>query len=235
MAYQELNFRPGVNKENTPYTQEGDWVDSDKIRFRSGKPEKIGGWQKFIDTQLVGTPRASFVWRTLNGTIFTAFGTEFKVYLESGGALIDITPLRKSSTLTDAISTTSGSTTITVTDVAHGADSEAFVTISGADAVGGVPADEINAEHQIEVIDSDTYTFTVNTSATSSVAAGGHLSLLGVADLMLSIRSIPASLTQLSSLVGVQVLGVLELGVRHATKACRLIFGCGRFKILAKT
>jgi len=173
MAYQELNFRPGVNKENTPYTQEGDWIDSDKIRFRSGKPEKIGGWQKFIDQRLVGTPRASFVWRTLDGTIFTAFGTEFKVYLESGGALTDITPLRKSSTLTDALATTSGSTTITVTDVAHGADSEAFVTISGADAVGGVPADEINAEHQIEVIDSDTYTFTVDTSATSSVAAGG--------------------------------------------------------------
>lgn len=173
MAYQELNFRPGINKENTPYTQEGDWVDSDKIRFRSGKPEKMGGWQRYLDQQLIGTPRASFVWRILNGTIYTAYATEFKVYLESGGELTDITPVRSTSSLTDALATDSGSSTITVTDVAHGADSGAYVVVSGADAVGGIPADEINAEHQVEVLDADTYTFSVSTSATSTVASGG--------------------------------------------------------------
>lgn len=173
MAYQELNFRPGVNKENTPYTQEGDWVDSDKIRFRSGKPEKIGGWQKYIDTQLFGTPRASYVWRVLSGAIYTAFATQFKVYVETGGSVTDITPIRATSSLTDPIATTSGSTTLTITDLAHGADDGAFITISGADAVGGVPADEINAEHQVTVIDGDTYTITVDTAATSSVGSGG--------------------------------------------------------------
>jgi len=173
MAYQKLNFRPGVNKENTPYTQEGDWVDSDKIRFRSGKPEKIGGWEKYIDDQLFGTPRASTVWRLLNGAIYVAFATEFKIYTESGGQLTDITPVRKTSTLTDPIATTSGSTTLTVTDTAHGADNGAFITISGADAVGGVPAGDINAEHQIELVDGDTYLITVATAATSTVASGG--------------------------------------------------------------
>ena len=173
MAYQELNFRPGVNKENTPYTQEGDWVDSDKIRFRSGKPEKIGGWQKYIDGQLEGTPRASFVWRVLNGTIYTAFATESKVYVETGGLLTDITPVRDTRTLTDPVSTTSGSTTLTITDVAHGASDRAFVAISGAGTVGGIPASEINAEHQIELVDSDTYLITVSSQATSNITGGG--------------------------------------------------------------
>jgi len=173
MAYQELNFRPGVNKENTPYTQEGDWVDSDKIRFRSGKPEKIGGWQKYLDDPLVGTPRASYVWRILNGSIYTAFATQSKVYVESGGQVTDITPIRTTSSLTDAVSTSSGSTTLTITDISHGADDGAFVTISGADSVGGVPAGEINDEHQVTVIDGDTYTITVTTAATSTVASGG--------------------------------------------------------------
>ncbi|HMA78760.1 MAG TPA: hypothetical protein VKP88_06585, partial [Candidatus Paceibacterota bacterium] len=167
------NFRPGVNKENTPYTQEGDWVDSDKIRFRSGKPEKIGGWQKYVDDQLFGTPRASTVWRALSGTIYTAFATEFKVYIEAGGKLSDITPVRATSSLTDAVSTTSGSTTLTVTDAAHGADDGAFVVISGADAVGGVPANQINTEHQVEVVDANTYLVTVSTAATSDDTGGG--------------------------------------------------------------
>ncbi len=175
MAYQKLNFRPGVNKENTPYTQEGDWVESDKIRFRSGKPEKMGGWQRYIDDRLFGTPRASTVWRVLNGTIYIAFATEFKVYVESGGQLTDITPVRKTSTLTDPVETESGSTTLTITDTAHGADDGAFVVISGADSVGGVPADEINAEHQVEVVDADTYLITVATEATSSATGGGSL------------------------------------------------------------
>ena len=173
MAYQELNFRPGINKENTPYTQEGDWVDSDKIRFRSGKPEKIGGWQKYVDDRLFGTPRASTVWRALSGTIYTAFATEFKVYIEAGGRLSDITPVRATSSLTDAVSTTSGSTTLTVTDAAHGADDGAFVVISGADAVGGVPANQINTEHQVEVVDANTYLVTVSTAATSDDTGGG--------------------------------------------------------------
>jgi len=173
MAYQKLKFRPGVNKENTPYTQEGGWVDSDKIRFRSGKPEKIGGWQKYISDQLFGRPRASFVWRILDGSIYTAFATEFKVYVEFGELVTDITPVRTTTSVTDGIATTSGSNTLVITDIAHGADDGAFITISDADAVGGVPAGEINAEHQITLIDGDSYSITVGTAATSSVASGG--------------------------------------------------------------
>ena len=173
MAYQELNFKPGINKENTPYTQEGGWVDSDKIRFRSGKPEKIGGWQKYIEDQLVGVPRVSFVWRVLSGRTYTAFATEFKVYIESGGLVTNITPVRDTRALTDSITATSGSATLSIYDASHGASDKAFVTISGATGFAGVPASEINTEHQIELVDSDNYLITVSTQATSGTTGGG--------------------------------------------------------------
>lgn len=177
MAYAKLNFRPGVNKENTPYTQEGGWVDSDKIRFRSGKPERINGWEKFLAQTTFGTPRASHVWRALDGTIYLALATESKVYIEDGGTLQDITPIRESQSLSNCFATTSGSNTITVTDTAHGADDGAFVTFSGSAAVGGIPDTEINAEHQITYVDANSYTITVTTNATSTVAAGGGASI----------------------------------------------------------
>ena len=169
----KLSFRPGVNKENTPYTEEGGWVDSDKIRFRSGKPEKINGWVRYIEDTIVGVPRASYLWRTLDGTIYLAIASQAKIYLEAGGTLTDITPIRKTSSLTNPFSTASGSTEITVTDASHGADTGAFVTFSGASSVGGVDASLLNAEHQITVVDNDTYTFTVATAATSTLASGG--------------------------------------------------------------
>ena len=173
MALLKLNFLPGINKENTPYTQEGGWVDSDKIRFRSGKPEKISGWSKYVESTVIGVPRASHLWRALDGTIYFALATEFKIYIETGGAYTDITPIRDTASLANCFATTSGSNVITVTDTAHGADTGAFVTFSGSGDVGGIPAAEINAEHQITVVDSDTYTFTVTSNATSTVSAGG--------------------------------------------------------------
>ena len=173
MALMKLDFLPGVNKENTPYSVEGGWVDSDKIRFRSGKPEKIGGWEKYIDTQLTGVPRSSHVFRTLDSTIYLAIGTNSKVYVETGGLVLDITPIRETQALTDPFTTTAGSAVITVTDVAHGAKDGAFVTISGSADVDGIPAAEINAEHQITYVDVDTYTITVTTTGSAGATGGG--------------------------------------------------------------
>ena len=176
MALMKLDFLPGVNKENTPYTNEGGWVDSDKIRFRSGKPEKIGGWQKYLPDQLLGVTRGSHVWRVLNGTVYTAFATNQKVYVETGGLVTDITPVRYTSTQTDPIDTTSGSAVITITDAGHGADDGAYVTISGVlSALNGIPAADINGEHILTYVDSDTYTITVTTPATSTGTGGGSV------------------------------------------------------------
>lgn len=177
MALTKLDFLPGVNKENTPYTNEGGWVNSDKIRFRSGKPEKIGGWEKYRANQLQGVARALHVFRTLDGTIYLAIGTNEKVYVETGGTFIDITPIRETQALTNPFDTTAGSAVITVNDTAHGAIDGAWVTISGSADVDGIPAAEINAEHQITYVDADTYTITVTTTGSAGVTGGGGASV----------------------------------------------------------
>jgi len=177
MALQKLDFMPGINKENTPYSVEGGWVDSDKIRFRSGRPEKINGWDKFYANQLIGATRKLHVFRTLDGTIYVAIATNEKVYIEYGGTVTDITPVRETQALSGAFDTTAGSAVITVTDVSHGADDGAYITISGAATTDGIPDTEINAEHQITVIDADTYTFTVTTTASAGVTGGGGASI----------------------------------------------------------
>ena len=181
MALVKLDFQPGINKENTPYSTEGGWEDSDKIRFRSGKPEKIGGWDKYISDAVVGIVRKLHVFRVLDGTIYLAVATTEKVYIESGGTLTDITPIRATISSTDSdncLETTSGSTTVTVNITAHGiTDQGAWVTFSGATTIGGIPDSEINAEHKVTYVDDDTFTFEVSTSATSTVASGGGTSI----------------------------------------------------------
>jgi len=177
MPLLKLDFQPGINKENTPYSTEGGWEDSDKIRFRSGKPEKIGGWQKYLSTQLLGVARGLHIWRALDGTIYTAIATNIKVYIDLGGVYQDVTPVRETQALTNPFTTTASSATITVTDVAHGADDGAYVTISGSAAVDGIPDTEINAEHQITYVDADTYTITVTTPATTGGVTGGGASV----------------------------------------------------------
>ena len=178
MALVKLDFTPGINKENTPYSTEGGWEDSDKIRFRSGRPEKIGGWDKYVEDQVVGLVRKLHSFRTLDGSIYLAVCTTEKVYVETGGQLTDITPIRDTIVSTDSdncIETTSGSTTVTVNITAHGITSDgAWVTFSGVTGtVGGVPDSEINAEHRVTYVDDDTFTIEVSTAATSTVASGG--------------------------------------------------------------
>jgi hypothetical protein len=179
MPLQKLQFRPGVNREGTDYSNEGGWYACDKVRFRSGFPEKIGGWIRLSSDTFQGVCRAMWNWVTLNGANLLGIGTNLKYYIEQGGEYNDITPIRvtftnsSSPSTANCISTTNGSNVVTINYVNYGGINNDFVTISGANAVGGISATELNAEHQITYVDLDTFTFTVNSAATSNVAAGG--------------------------------------------------------------
>ena len=179
MPLQKLQFRPGVNREGTDYSNEGGWYDCDKVRFRSGFPEKIGGWIRLSNETFLGICRALWNWVTLDGSNLLGVGTNLKYYIEEGGDYNDITPIRATfnsasvPSTNNCIFTTNGSNVVTVNYPNYGGIDGDFVTISGATAVGGIPADELNAEHQITYIDLDTFTFTVATAATSTVSGGG--------------------------------------------------------------
>ena len=170
----KLQQKAGVNRENTRYTNENGYYVSDKIRFRQGTPEKIGGWQRISSTIFQGVCRSLWNWVTLGGQNLLSVGTNLKYYIESGGAYNDITPLRVTPPATLAnnpFSTTSGSTTVTVTDAAGGYVNGDFVTFSGATAVGGLT---LNGEYQITTIGTSTTTYTITaSSAASSTATGG--------------------------------------------------------------
>jgi len=120
MALQKLVYRPGINKENTNYANEGGFYECDKVRFRSGFPEKIGGWTRLSNTQYLGTARSLWNWATLSGTNLLGVGTNLKYYLERGGEYYDVTPIRTTTNLTNPFSATTGSATIEVTAAAHG-------------------------------------------------------------------------------------------------------------------
>lgn len=175
MALKKLVQKAGVNRENTRYTNESGYYVSDKIRFRQGTPEKIGGWQRISATTFQGVCRSLWNWVTLGGQNLLAVGTNLKYYIESGGAYNDITPLRVTPPATLAnnpFSTTNGSTTVTVTDAAGGYVNGDFVTFSGATAVGGLT---LNGEYQITTIGTSatTYQITAATAATSTAVGGG--------------------------------------------------------------
>jgi len=136
MPLQKILFKPGVNRENTRYTTEGGWYDCEKIRFRQGTPEKIGGWQQFSAYTYKGTCRSLWSWDSLSGIGYIGVGTHLKFYIEQGGVYNDVTPLRAVQTgLNGPFAATSGSTTITVTDTSHGALDGDFVTFFGAVAL----------------------------------------------------------------------------------------------------
>jgi hypothetical protein len=174
MPLQKIVFKPGVNRENTRYTTEGGWYDCDKVRFRQGTPEKIGGWQRISATTFLGVCRSLWNWVTLGSQNLLGVGTNLKFYIENGGAYNDITPLRVVPAATlgnNPFSTTSGSTTVTVTDAAGGYADGAFVTFSGATAVGGL---DLNGEYQLTTIGTSTTTYNITAaSAASSTATGG--------------------------------------------------------------
>lgn len=179
MPLSKLVFKPGINKDQTNYASEGGWFDMDKVRFRSGYPEKIGGWEVQTFQQYIGEARLLFPWGLTTGSSLLCIGTNEKIYVTAGTTLYDITPIRVTYTnsttpsTANCFATTNGSTTVTVTITGHGADEGAYVTFSGAVAVGGVTAPNLNKEFKISNVTTNTFDITVASAATSTVAAGG--------------------------------------------------------------
>ena len=177
MPLSKILYKPGVNRENTRYTNEGGWYVSEKVRFRQGTPEKIGGWARISAYTFLGICRALWNWVTLGSQNLMGVGTNLKYYIEQGGQYNDITPIRTrnySAALSNPFDTVNLSTTVTVNDTAHGAQVGDLVYFSGASAVGGVPAAELNTRHVIAtLVSANAYTIVVTTAATSTVTGGG--------------------------------------------------------------
>ena len=168
MPLQKLMLKPGVNRENTRYTNEGGWYESDNVRFRQGTPEKIGGWQRISANTFLGYCRSLWNWVTLAGQNLLGIGTSFKFYIENGGAYYDITPIRAEYTLTNPF-TTNGTTTVTVTDANGGFLNNDYVTFYGSTAVGG---QTITGEYQITYLTTTTYSITISAAATAATGGG---------------------------------------------------------------
>jgi len=180
MPYAKLQFKTGINREVTSYTNEGGWYDGDKIRFRFGFPEKIKGWVKQSPQSFLGSCRALLPWVTLNQDKLIGVGTSVKYYINQGGGYSDITPLRATTTAgAVTFSATTGDYVLEVTDVAHGAVEGDFVTFSGAASLGGnITAGVLNQEYQIvNVVDADTYHVEARLAGTtiSSITVNGEL------------------------------------------------------------
>ena len=170
MALSKINFAPGVNKEGTEYSADSGWFDSDKVRFRKGRPEKIGGWTKFSETSFLGVCRSILDWASLESIRYIGLGTHLKFYVVSGDLFNDITPIRLTSGAGDpTFAATNGSSTITVTENAHGAVVNDFVTFTDAASLGGtIIAAVLNQEYQVASVPT-TNTFTIVAKDTSGV------------------------------------------------------------------
>jgi len=176
MPLVKVQFKPGVNRETTSYGSEGQWFNSDLIRFRKGRPEKMGGWERLSSNTIEGTGRSLHVWAALDGSKYMGLGTETKFYIEEGGAYNDVTPIRATTSLgANPLTTgTAGTGAITVTAPSHGAVNGDFVTLSGATTTDGITAAQINTEHELTLIDSNSYSITTaGTSSSGSTAGGG--------------------------------------------------------------
>ena len=180
MPLSKLQFKPGVNREVTAYTNEGGWFDVDYVRFQKGFPEKIGGWQKRSANSFLGSCRALHPWVSLSLDQYLGVGTNLKYYIDEGGYYNDITPIRVTTSAGDVtFSAATGSSVITVSDTAHGAVVNDFVTFSGAASLGGsITADVLNQEYYVtEVIDADSYTIVARAADTSiaDITVNGQL------------------------------------------------------------
>ena len=174
MPFSKIIFKPGVNRENTRYTNEGGWYESDKVRFRQGSPEKIGGWTQYSSTTFLGVCRSLWNWITLSAQNIIGLGTNLKYYLTIGNQYFDITPIRSTVTLSNPVTATAGSSTITVAATSHGALINDFVTFSGAVGLGGnITAGVLNQQYQITSVPNvNQFTFTATATANSTDASG---------------------------------------------------------------
>ena len=177
MPLQKITLKSGVNRENTRYTNEGGYYESEKVRFRQGTPEKIGGWTRISAETFLGICRSLWNWITLGGSNLLGLGTNLKFYIGRGGAYYDITPLRATTTYlaNNPFTTVNASTTVTVAATAHGGATGDFVDFTGATAFNGLTTDILNATHQITVTGTNAYTFISTTAATSAGAGGGSV------------------------------------------------------------
>ena len=198
MPLSRYTFQPGINKEGTSYSNEGGWFDCDKIRFRAGRPEKIGGWAKNVLSTFLGTCRRLHQWVALNGDKFIGLGTNLKLYIKQGSAFYDITPIRSTTSAGDVtFSATNGDATITVTDSSHGAVVNDFVTFSGAATLGGlITAAVLNQEYQIaSIVNANSYTIEAKdtdgdeVTANSSDSGNGGSSVVGAYQLNTGLDS----------------------------------------------
>jgi len=172
----KITFKPGVNRENTRYAAEGTWYETNKVRFRFGLPQKIGGWQRLSASTYLGVCRSMTNWATLAGQNLVSVGTNLKYYIERGGSYFDVTPIRLTTAAGDVtFAATNGSAVLTVTDVDHGAQQGDYVTFSGAVSLGGnITATVLNQEYSIaSIIDDDNYTIVATATANSSDSGNG--------------------------------------------------------------
>ena len=175
MPFAKFQFKAGIDKEGTDYTNAGGWFDASLVRFRKGFVEKIGGWTKQTATTFLGTCRKLFAWTSLEGNKYLFVGTHLKSYVLEGTSLSDITPIRATTTNGIVFAATNGSATITATDSAHGATVNDFFTISGAASLGGaITATVLNKEYQVvSVVDANNFTFTATATANGSDTGNG--------------------------------------------------------------
>jgi hypothetical protein len=178
MTLQKAVFRPGINREGTDYDNEGGWFDGNLVRFRKGRPEKFGGWAKLFTNTFLGTCRSLHAWISLSGTKYLGLGTNLKYYIQEGNDYDDITPIRLTTSAGDVTfaKVANGDATITVSDTAHGAVANDFVTFSGAVSLGGnITAEVLNQEYQIAtIVDANSYTIEAkDTSGDPVLAAAG--------------------------------------------------------------
>lgn len=187
MPLQKLEFRPGLNREGTDYANEGGWYDGDKIRFRSGFPEKIGGWSRLSNNTFLGLARSLWNWLNLTGENYLGVGTNVKYYIEQGGAYYDITPIYATSNNLGAaagpFTATTGSANIVITDATYTPDVGDYIIISGAVSLGGnITAAVLNQEYVVTVVGPTANQYTIQAKSPTTglpVLANGSDTLKG--------------------------------------------------------
>lgn len=167
---------PGIYRNNSPYYSGVKWVDGDKVRFSSNVPEKIGGWgEEIVEGTFYGIPRRNISWTSLSSSNYSAIGTHLFLYIRSGGTYYNITPFRKSSSLTNAITTVSGSNSVQITDAANGAREGDWINIPTSVTYNGVT---LLGDYEVDtVIDVDNYTIIASTNASANGTGGGSLAV----------------------------------------------------------
>jgi hypothetical protein len=188
MALSKLVFKPGVNRDQTNYASEGGWYETQLVRFRSGFPEKFGGWTVSNLNAYTDSARAIFSWSTTDGSNLLGIGTNSRVYVGAGTTLHDITPVYATYTTSttpdtdNCIGTTNASKSVTVTLTGHGATTGTYVSFSGiaGPTIGGIPVSEMNTTVQVTVLDSNTFTFQATTTATSTTTGQGGTAIIAI-------------------------------------------------------